>query len=329
MDLGEIWTGGQTGVDRAAWDAAREAGIAIRGWVPLGRRDEDGAIPTEYGDRQETPTADYPQRTSWNVRDTDATLIICRGTLTGGSAYTRKEAERQRRPVLVVDIEARRPAIAAARILEWLESLPGTRLNIAGPRASADLSLYQDARTLLADVFRRSTFDTVTIGYERPQDAEGIRETHLQAFSSPLEARLVDALRDADGRLSLVATVDDRVIGHVLLTPVILEPPVRVSLAGLGPMAVRPEYQRKGVGSRLIHAGLEECRRAGYSAIVVVGHPDYYPRFGFVPGKTVGLTCEFYVPPDAFMAVELLSGALDGMTGLARYHPAFSRLVAP
>jgi putative acetyltransferase len=87
---------------------------------------------------------------------------------------------------------------------------------------------------------------------------------------------------------------------------------------------VRPEHQLAGVGKRLVRAGLDECRRAGYSAVVVLGHPEYYPRFGFVPAHTFGLTCEFPSPPEAFMAVELLPGALTGIRGLVRYLSEFS-----
>lgn len=184
----------------------------------------------------------------------------------------------------------------------------------------------------------------MTIRIERPGDAAGIHETNAQAFGSPLEARLVDALRGRAGYLSLVATIDERVVGHILFTPVRIEPPggreVRLKpdttvqkpaspsrrVAGLAPMAVRPEHQRSGIGGRLIRDGLEECRRAGYSAVVVLGHPEYYPRFGFVPAHTFGLTCEFPSPPEAFMAIELDAGALKGINGVVRYLPQFAEV---
>jgi putative acetyltransferase len=91
-------------------------------------------------------------------------------------------------------------------------------------------------------------------------------------------------------------------------------------------MAVRPDHQRSGIGDQLIRAGLKECRRSGYSAVVVLGHPEYYPRFGFVPAHTFGLTCEFPSPPEAFMALELESAALNGIRGLVRYRPEFSQV---
>lgn len=116
----------------------------------------------------------------------------------------------------------------------------------------------------------------VTIRLEEPRDVVGVRETNEQAFGTPVEPRLVDALRDSADSVALVATIDDRVVGHILFTPVKIEPPSRVRVAGLGPMSVRPTFQGAGVGSKLAQAGLKECRRRGYSAVVLVGHPEYY-----------------------------------------------------
>lgn len=173
----------------------------------------------------------------------------------------------------------------------------------------------------------------IDVRLEQPGDAAGIREANEQAFGESTEARLVDALRAAAhagvataSYLSLVATIDERVVGHILFTPVTIDPPVDRRIAGLAPMAVRPDHQRSGVGSRLVLAGLDECRRAGYSAVVVLGHPEYYPRFGFIPAHTFGLTCEFPSPPEAFMARELEAGALKEARGLVRYLPAFGEV---
>jgi putative acetyltransferase len=166
----------------------------------------------------------------------------------------------------------------------------------------------------------------VSIRIERPGDVEGIRETNLLAFGEPLEARLVDALRGTADYLSLVATLDDRVVGHILFTPVTIEPSVDRRIAGLAPMAVRPEHQRSGIGGQLIRAGLDACRRSGYAAVVVLGHPEYYPRFGFVPADMFGLTCEFPSPPEAFMAIGLDANALSGIRGRVCYRPEFSEV---
>ncbi|MGH8638095.1 MAG: GNAT family N-acetyltransferase, partial [Burkholderiales bacterium] len=92
---------------------------------------------------------------------------------------------------------------------------------------------------------------------------------------------------------------------------------------GLGPMAVIPYLQRQGIGTRLVRAGLDECSRLGYRAVVVVGHPEFYPRFGFVPARTFGLRSEFDVPDEVFMAVELIPGALASAAGTVRYVPEF------
>jgi putative acetyltransferase len=166
----------------------------------------------------------------------------------------------------------------------------------------------------------------ISVRFEQPGDETGIRETNEQAFGEPLEAQLVEALRKTPDYLSLVATIDERVVGHILFTPVTLEPSVSRRIAGLAPMAVRPEQQRSGIGGQLIRAGLEECRRNGYAAVVVLGHPEYYPRFGFVPAHAFGLTCEFPSPPEAFMAMELEPGGLSGVRGVVRYLAPFSEV---
>jgi putative acetyltransferase len=164
----------------------------------------------------------------------------------------------------------------------------------------------------------------ILIRLEAPGDQDAVREINEQAFGSPVEARIVDALRDSAGSISLVATNGERVVGHILFTPVSIDPPASVRIAGLAPMAVRPDSQRAGIGSRLVRAGLDECRRHGYSAVVVLGYPDYYPRFGFVPAHARELRCEFPCPPEAFMALELETGALTGHRGLIRYRPEFN-----
>jgi putative acetyltransferase len=167
---------------------------------------------------------------------------------------------------------------------------------------------------------------SLSIRVEQPGDEPGIREVNEQAFGEPFEAHLVDLLRGTPVYLSLVATIDDRVVGHILFTPVTIDPPVASRIAGLAPMAVRPGHQRSGIGGQLIRAGLEECRRSGYAAVVVLGHPEYYPRFGFAPAHTFRLTCEFPSPPEAFMAMELEGGALSRVHGLVRYQPQFAEV---
>lgn len=93
---------------------------------------------------------------------------------------------------------------------------------------------------------------------------------------------------------------------------------------GLAPMAVAPEHQRKGIGSALVRAGLDECKQLGFGAVVVLGHADYYPRFGFLSSARFGIGCEYEVPEEVFMVVELQAGFLDGASGKVKYHAAFS-----
>jgi putative acetyltransferase len=162
---------------------------------------------------------------------------------------------------------------------------------------------------------------------ERPADEEQVRLVNQRAFGGPGEAMLVDALRSADGAISLVAEIELRIVGHILFTPVQVEGMQAVgSAVGLAPMAVMPEYQRAGIGSQLVRAGLEVCRSLGHVLVVVVGHPGYYPRFGFVPATTRGLEYERPLPPGVFMVLELKPGSLSGARGIARYRPEFSML---
>ena len=158
---------------------------------------------------------------------------------------------------------------------------------------------------------------------EREGDQEDIRAVLLAAFELPAEADLVDALREqASPIVSLVAEVDGRVIGHILFTPVTLSDHPDLEVMGLAPMAVLPDRQRAGAGSALVRAGLGECVRLGFVASVVLGHPEYYPRFGYQPSSRFGIDCEYEVPEEVFMAMELTPGALDGVEGLVLYHDA-------
>jgi len=168
----------------------------------------------------------------------------------------------------------------------------------------------------------------IEIRPEITADIPAIRLVNERAFEQRTEADLIDALRRAGAiTLSLVAVENERVIGHILFSPVTIESAGSSFPAiGLGPMAVLPHHQRKGIGSQLVRAGLDKCRAAGHEIVIVLGHAEYYPRFGFRPSKPLGIQWEHDVPEEAFMVCELREGALAGLQGTVKYHPAFDEV---
>ena len=165
----------------------------------------------------------------------------------------------------------------------------------------------------------------ITVRRERPEDADQVRRVNELAFGRPNEAALIDAVRGSADTLSLVAVLGHQVVGHILFTAVWIERTDRTTPAvGLGPMAVLPEHQRRGVGADLVRAGLDACRRLGHAVVVVLGHPEYYQRFGFVPASTKGIKYEHGVASAAFMVLELRTGAVARSGGVARYRPEFA-----
>jgi putative acetyltransferase len=149
-----------------------------------------------------------------------------------------------------------------------------------------------------------------------------IRSINEAAFGRPDEADLVDSLRTTGVALvSLVAEVDQRIVGHILFSRMSIETTSGSGPAALAPMAVLPGHQRRGIGARLIRHGLDLLTRRGERIVIVLGHPDYYPRFGFSSEKARHLESPFR--PEAFMAMELRSGALDGIRGRVGYPAAF------
>lgn len=157
---------------------------------------------------------------------------------------------------------------------------------------------------------------------EKPGDEPRIRALHLAAFEGPAEADMVDALRTAGAcSLSQVAAQGDAILGHILYSPATVHRDGATdTLVGLAPMAVSPEHQRKGIGTALICGSLEALRKAGHRAVVVVGHPEYYPLFGFEPGADHGLHWEGGAP-HAFFVRALQPDGLKGCTGEVRYRP--------
>ena len=166
---------------------------------------------------------------------------------------------------------------------------------------------------------------SMIIREEQPADLTGVRTLNLAAFPNEAEADLIEALRDnGKASLSLVAISEEQVIGHILFSPVTMASnDGTCQVLGLGPMAVLPQWQGQGVGSRLVREGLERCRASGAGCVVVLGHPGFYPRFGFQVASSHGIQCEYDVPDPVFMVAELAEGALGSISGLARYQPEF------
>lgn len=153
--LARIVSGGQTGADRAALDVALALGLEVGGWVPKGRRAEDGRIPERYPNLRETDSEEPAERTLRNVRDSDATLLLSHGPLAGGSLLTLAEAQRTGRPVLHLDLDAVPASSAARRLRTWLEEHRIATLNVAGPRASEDPAIAGATAAALRAALRR------------------------------------------------------------------------------------------------------------------------------------------------------------------------------
>ena len=152
------------------------------------------------------------------------------------------------------------------------------------------------------------------VRHETPADVSDIYQVNHLAFDRDNEAQLVDVLRREKAViLSLVAVLDGQIIGHILFSPVsITNDKFQWQAVGLGPMAVLPEFQNQGIGSALIRSGLDELKKLGHDVVIVLGHPEYYPRFGFKPSKPFGIQWEIDVPEEVFMVAELWENALAG-----------------
>lgn len=160
---------------------------------------------------------------------------------------------------------------------------------------------------------------------ETLKDAAEIRHVNEEAFGQKEEAEIIEKLRSRGALvISLVAVQNNEIIGHISFSLVKVESEhSSFDAIALAPMSVLPAYQRQGIGSQLVRAGLKECRRLGHEIVVVLGHPNYYPRFGFMPAKPKGIDCEFEVPDEAWMIVELKEGALAGRRGTVKFQPEF------
>lgn len=164
---------------------------------------------------------------------------------------------------------------------------------------------------------------------ETPADYEGIRLVNYLAFGNkPNESNLIEAIRKSElfiPELSLVAVKDGEIIGHILFSRIFIETNEgEIPTIGLAPMAVKPEFQGIGIGLELVKAGLQACRELGYPHVFVLGHPNFYPKFGFVPSQSsFGIECPFPVGDPYFMAIELKNDSLKDIKGRVKYPPAF------
>ncbi|HNR07859.1 MAG TPA: N-acetyltransferase [Saprospiraceae bacterium] len=170
----------------------------------------------------------------------------------------------------------------------------------------------------------------LTLRREKASDFHGIYLVHQAAFRQEAEGRLVEKLRKNKAyipELSLVAIQDNLVVGHIIFS--------KIKISGgqkdyesltLAPLGVLTEFQNKGIGSLLVREGLKKARELGYRSVIVLGHKNFYPRFGFVPASRWGIESPYEVPDEAFMAIELVPGGLDGISGKVKYDEAFEEL---
>jgi putative acetyltransferase len=171
----------------------------------------------------------------------------------------------------------------------------------------------------------------IAIRPETPDDYAAVRAVNLAAFDTSAEADLADAMREAPEyvpELSLVAELDSRIVGHALFSEVTVEQASgkRITALSLGPIAVLPDHQSQGIGTQLIEAGHQRGRERGYPFVVLIGHPWYYPRFGYVQARQYGLITIWDVSDPVFMVCELIDGALEKAAGTIHYPEPFRDL---
>lgn len=173
----------------------------------------------------------------------------------------------------------------------------------------------------------------ITIRKEIPKDHNWVIELTAKAFetmpfSEGDEDQLVARLRNAPGfipELSLVAELDGLIVGHILFTPLVIDNgQQQFESLVLGPVSVLPEFQKQGIGGKLIRAGHQKAVELGFRSVILIGHPEYYPRFGYKPASSWGIKTHYELPSDdVFMAVELTEGALKNVSGMVIFPPEF------
>ena len=168
----------------------------------------------------------------------------------------------------------------------------------------------------------------IKIRQEITNDKKEVYEVNSIAFGQDNEAKLVNLLRESKAfipELSLVATVETKLVGHILFSKIIIidENGNEFESLALAPVAVRPEFQRKGIGRQLIKSGLNKARELKYKSVIVLGHKHYYPKFGFKPVDKWNIKAPFDVPAEFFMGLELVKDGLKGISGTVRYPKEF------
>lgn len=171
----------------------------------------------------------------------------------------------------------------------------------------------------------------LTIRQESKADYKKIYELNLLAFEEKEEAVLVDLLRENDEfipQLSLVALLNNEIVGHILFTiiKIIDDNENEHESLALAPMAVLPKYQKKGIGGKLINKGLSIATNLNFKSVIVLGHEHYYPKFGFVPTSKWNIKPPFEVPTNAFMGIELVNNSLDNVSGIVKYPKEFEEV---
>lgn len=168
---------------------------------------------------------------------------------------------------------------------------------------------------------------SIVVRQEKATDYPAVYNVHSDAFGRNDEARLTDRLRLSDvfvPELSLVAICDNKLVGHIMFTKIcVVDDDNETESLSLAPMAVTSAMQRRGIGSLLVNSGLSKAREMGYESVIVLGHKDFYPRFGFEPARKWGIKAPFNVPDHIFMGLELTEGALSGVRGIVRYAREF------
>jgi putative acetyltransferase len=167
----------------------------------------------------------------------------------------------------------------------------------------------------------------ILVRSEEKNDYEAIRKINDLAFNQINEGVMIKKLRDNPdfiAELSLVAVVDNEVVGHILFFPIKIKNNSEIAISlSLGPIAIHPNFQNKGIGSKLVVEGLKKAKKLGFTSVIVLGHPNYYPRFGFQPASKWKIRLQMDVPDEAFMAVELKQDSLNKCSGIVEYPNEF------